>query len=99
MFQLSGTNIATETDKYESSVYMTPELNPQLDDTLKANTNGSNPEGTPMDAVKSLDYRSEPKQETMSTMAKARPADQGSDSDENVQDSNDSDYYAEEMRD
>ena len=28
LFKLSGKNMPTETDKYESSVYQTPELNP-----------------------------------------------------------------------
>ena len=35
LFKLSGKNMPTETDKYESSVYQTPELNPQLNESMK----------------------------------------------------------------
>ena len=42
LFKLSGKNIPTETDKYESSVYQTPELNPQLNESMKLNNNGAN---------------------------------------------------------
>ena len=41
LFKLSGKNIPTETDKYESSVYQTPELNPQLNESMKGNPTGS----------------------------------------------------------
>ena len=43
-FKFSGRNLPTETEKYESSVYQTPELNPSLNDSLKQypiNSNGS----------------------------------------------------------
>lgn len=63
LFKLSGKNIPTETDKYESSVYQTPELNPQLNESMKGgNQAGSIHNATSneqvIDAIKKLEYDS-----------------------------------------
>ena len=62
LFKLSGKNIPTETDKYESSVYQTPELNPQLNESMKANQAGSINNATSneqvIEAIKKLEYDS-----------------------------------------
>ena len=89
LFKLSGKNIPTETDKYESSVYQTPELNPQLNESMKLNNNVPNNGGgvcqsssndQVIDAIKKLEYDSNSQQQRqlqpellMSTMTKARP--------------------------
>ena len=95
LFKLSGKNMPTETDKYESSVYQTPELNPQLNDSQKINDSVSNEQV--MAAIKKLEYD----QIQMSTMAKARPGisvsgfimgGKDSGSEENVPDSNESSF-------
>ena len=86
-FKFSGRNLPTETEKYESSVYQTPELNPSLSDMP---INGVQSHNVP----KRLNY--EMVEGRMSTIAKARPggsrANNDSGSDENIPDSNESDY-------
>ena len=98
LFKLSGKNMPTETEKYESSVYQTPELNPQFNDTLKQTNQGHNQEQEP----KKLDYDEDyfENDGPMSTMIKARPGigasdleygrDDNSGSEENIPDSNES---------
>ena len=83
LFKLSGQNMPTETDKYESSVYQTPELNPNLNESMKINLNDSTKNATDeqlLAAIKKLEYDSNSQQQRqrqpeilMSTMTKARP--------------------------
>jgi len=84
----------TETEKYESSVYQTPELNPSLSESHKQlPTNGSQPTSA---VIKRLEYDSglRRQDDQMSTMTKAMPGGldrmHESGSEENIADSNDS---------
>ena len=107
LFKLSGKNMPTETEKYESSVYQTPELNPQFNDTLKQPNQGQNQQQEP----KKLDYNEDyfENEGPMSTMIKARPGvgasdldcvrDDNSGSEENIPDSNESDEEDQENDD
>lgn len=100
-FNFSGRNLPTETEHYESSVYQTPELNPSLNDSVKhqnANVFG-NDQSIGEVTIKKLDYEydSTNNNNLLSTIAKARPGtlrtgDVDSGSEENIPDSNDSEY-------